>query len=107
MERIVERAEAQRVERGDRARAHREDVAQDPADARRRALARLDERRVVVALDLEDDREPVADRDDARVLARALQHLRPRRGQRASDDFLLDLYEQCSDHITEKIPSSE
>ena len=31
---LVERAEAQRVEDRDRARAHREDVAQDPADAR-------------------------------------------------------------------------
>ena len=66
---------------GDRPRAHGEDVAQDAADAGRRALVRLDERRVVVALDLEDRGEPVADVDRAGVLARALQHARARRRQ--------------------------
>ena len=76
--RVVDAAEAQRVEDGDRARAHGEDVAQDAADAGRRALERLDERRMVVALDLEDHREPVADVDRAGVLARALQHARAR-----------------------------
>ncbi len=40
--RIVEAAEAQRIEQRDRPRAHREDVAHDAADARRRALVRLD-----------------------------------------------------------------
>ena len=35
-------AEAQRIEHGDRASAHREDVAEDPADACRGALVRLD-----------------------------------------------------------------
>ena len=35
-------AEAQGIEDGDRAGAHREDVAQDPADAGRGALVRLD-----------------------------------------------------------------
>ena len=64
--RRVERAEAQRVERRHRPRAHREDVAQDPADAGRRALVRLDEGRMVVRLHLERDREPVADVDDRR-----------------------------------------
>ena len=62
-------AEPERVEDRDRAGAHREDVAQDPADAGRGALVRLDRARVVVRLDLERDREPVADRDDAGVLA--------------------------------------
>ena len=62
-------AEPQRVEDGDRTGAHREHVAQDPADAGRSALVRLDGGRVVVALDLERDREPVADRDHARLLA--------------------------------------
>ena len=61
-------AEAQGVEDRDRTRAHREHVAQDPADAGRRALVRLDRGRVVVRLDLERDREPVADRDHARLL---------------------------------------
>ena len=59
--RRVERAEAQRVEHRDRARAHREDVAQNAADAGRRALIRLDRRRMIVRFDLERDGEPVAD----------------------------------------------
>ena len=73
----------QRVDQRDRPRAHREDVAQDPADAGGRALVRLDRRRVVVALDLERDREAVADVDHAGVLARALQHARAVGGQPA------------------------
>ena len=68
---MVGRAEAERVQRRDRPRAHGEDVAQDAADAGRRALVGLDEGRVVVALHLEDDGEAVADVDDAGVLARA------------------------------------
>jgi hypothetical protein len=52
------RAEAQRVHRRDRPRAHGEDVAQDAADAGRRALIGLDEGGVVVALHLEDDASP-------------------------------------------------
>ena len=36
--RVIGAAEAERVEAGDGARAHREDVAQDAADAGRRAL---------------------------------------------------------------------
>ena len=68
-ERRVERAEAQRVQQRDRPRAHREDVADDAADAGGRALIRLDERRVVVRLDLEDGAQPVADVDRAGVLA--------------------------------------
>ena len=70
-------AEPQRVQQRDRPRAHREDVADDAADAGRRALIRLDERRMVVRLDLEDRGEAVADVDRAGVLARTLQHLRP------------------------------
>src|SRR5262249_45712896 len=81
--RVLERAEAQAVERRHRARAHREDVAQDAADARRGALPGLDEGRAVVALDLEDRGEALADRDDARVLARPLEHTGPARRQRA------------------------
>ena len=66
--RAVERAEPERVQERYRAGAHREDVADDAADARRGALVRLDGGRVVVRLDLEDDGEPAADVDDARVL---------------------------------------
>ena len=69
--RMVGPAEAQRVEVRDRARAHGEDVAQDSADAGRRALVGLDVGRVVVALHLEDGRVAVADVDDAGILARA------------------------------------
>ena len=71
---VVQLAEAQRVEDRDRPRAHREDVAEDAADAGRRALERLDRRRVVVALDLEGDGEPVTHVDHAGVLPRALEH---------------------------------
>ena len=70
----VERAEAQAVEQRDRPRAHREDVADDAADSRGRSLVGLDRARVVVRLHLEDDRQAVADVDDARVLARSDEH---------------------------------
>ena len=72
--RMVGRAEAQSVEAGDRPRAHGEDVAQDAADAGRRALIGLDEGGMVVALHLEDAGVPVADVDDAGILARPLDH---------------------------------
>ena len=82
-------AEPERVEDGDRPGAHREDVAEDAADAGRGALVRLDRARVVVRLDLERDREAVADLDDAGVLARAgddavaLRRQRPQERPRA------------------------
>ena len=69
--RIGRVAETESVEDRDRPCAHREDVAEDPADAGRGTLVWLDGGRVVVRLDLERDRESVADRDDAGVLARA------------------------------------
>ncbi|MGX1156045.1 hypothetical protein RKD39_003623 [Streptomyces albogriseolus] len=68
---VVGRAEAQRVHDRDRAGAHRDDVADDAADAGGRALVGLDVRRVVVRLDLEGDRVALADVHDARVLADA------------------------------------
>ena len=71
---MVGPAEAQRVQVGDRPRAHGEDVAQDAADAGRRALIGLDVARVVVALHLEDRRLAVADVDHAGILARAADH---------------------------------
>ena len=75
--------EAQCVHDRDRARAHRQDVAQDPADPGRRALDGLDGARMVVRLDLEGDGEPVTDIDDPGVLARSDEHLRAGRGQPA------------------------
>ena len=75
--RMLRRAEAQRIEAGDRPRAHRKHVAQDAADAGGRALIGLDVARMVVALHLEHHRLPVADIDHAGILARPLDH--PRR----------------------------
>jgi hypothetical protein len=66
-------AEAKAVEQRHRACAHRDDVAQDPADACRRSLERLDRGGVVVALDLEGDRLAVTEIDHARVLAGTLE----------------------------------
>ena len=80
-------AERQRVEAGDRPRPHGEDVAQNAADAGRRALIGLDVARMVVALHLEHDREPVADVDDAGILARPLDHPRRLGRQRAQMDL--------------------
>ena len=73
---VVRGAEAESVEERDRPGAHRDDVAEDPADAGRRALERLDRGRVVVALGFERDREPVPEVEHAGVLARPLQHPR-------------------------------
>ena len=73
--------EAQRIHDGDRTRAHGEDVAQDAAHAGGRALERLDERRMIVRLDLEGAGPAVADVDDAGVLARPLHHAAAVRGQ--------------------------
>ena len=85
--RVVRIAERERIEAGDRPRPHREHVAQDAADAGCRALVGLDVARVVVALHLEHDREPVADRDHAGVLAGSLDHVRRAGRQRAQVDF--------------------
>ncbi len=63
---IVGSAEPQAVEQRDRPCAHRDDVAEDAADARRGALERLDRRGVVVALGLEGDGEPVTEVEHAR-----------------------------------------
>ncbi len=72
----VGRAEAEPVEQRDRARAHRDDVTEDAADAGGGALERLDRGRMVVRLGLERDREPAADVDHAGVAARPLQDAR-------------------------------
>src|SRR6185437_7895396 len=68
--RMIGPAEAERVQVGDRPRAHGEDVAQDPPDTRRRTLIGLDVGGVVVALHLEDRRVAVANVDHAGILAR-------------------------------------
>src|SRR5919201_3097975 len=66
-------SKTERVQDRDGAGAHGEDVAEDSADARRRALIGLDGARVVVRLDLEHRRPTLADVDGAGVLARTLQ----------------------------------
>ena len=71
---MIRRAEAEAVEQRDRPRAHRDDVAEDPADAGRGALERLHRGRMVVRLDLERDRLSLAEVDHARVLSGPLQH---------------------------------
>ena len=76
---VVDGAEAEGVHDGDRAGAHRDDVAHDAADTGGRALERLHVPRVVVALDLERDRPALADIHHPGVLAHAdhevLRHL--------------------------------
>ena len=61
---VGDRAKTERVHRANRARPHRENVADDSAHPGGRALKRLDRARVIVRLDFERDREPVADVDD-------------------------------------------
>src|ERR1044071_2166073 len=60
-------SETQRVQGGNGARAHCEDVAYDAPDAGRRALKRFDRAGMIVGLDLEGDSESVANVDDAGV----------------------------------------
>ena len=71
--------EPERVHHRHRARAHGEDVADDPADAGRRALIRLHVGRVVMRLDLEGDRVALADVDHARVVPDAREQRAGRR----------------------------
>ncbi len=78
-------AEPQRVEHGHGPGAQREDVAQDPADAGRGALERLDGARVVVRLDLEGAGQPVPGVDDTGVLARPDEHVLPLGRQRPQE----------------------
>ena len=82
---VVERAEPERVHERDGPGPHREDVADDPADAGGRALVRLDRGRVVVALDAQRDGEAVADVDDAGALAGPDEHPRALRWGTAAD----------------------
>ncbi len=62
-----ERAETQRIERGDGTRAHGEDITQNAANTGGRALVRFDGRGVIVALDFEADGKVVADVEHAGV----------------------------------------
>ena len=79
--RAGQRAEAQRIHDGHRARAHGEDVAQDAAHPGRRALKRLNVAGVVVRFDLEHAGPAVAHPHHAGVLARPLQNVGTLGGQ--------------------------
>src|SRR5262249_55065808 len=79
--RMIGAAEAERVQIGDRPRAHGEDVAQDAADAGRRTLIGLDEGGMIVALDLEDRGVTIADIDDTGILAGAADDARASGGE--------------------------
>ena len=85
LERPAVVAEPQAVEERERPRAHRDDVAQDPADAGRGALEGLDRRGVVVALDLERDGLALAEVDHAGVLTRPLEDAIALRGEPAKE----------------------
>src|SRR5262245_58636400 len=74
--RTAQRSESKAVHCGYRPRSHRENIAQDAADARGRPLERFDVGRVVVRLDLERDGQTVADIDDAGIFSRSLQNSR-------------------------------
>jgi hypothetical protein len=71
-EMVVGLGKAQPVEERDRPRAHRHDVSENPADAGRGPLERLDRRGMVVRLDLECDGLALAQVDHAGVLSRTL-----------------------------------
>src|SRR6185312_1563437 len=79
--RAGDRTETKRVHDGDGTRAHCEDIAQNAADTRGRALKRLNVARVIVRFDLERHHPTAADADDAGVFAGPLHHVLPLRGQ--------------------------
>jgi hypothetical protein len=89
-----------------RTRAHREDVADDSPDACGRALERLDRARVIVALILNATAQPSPISTTPAFSSPAFTRMfAPVVGNFFSSrrEFL---YEQCSLHITEKMPSS-
>ena len=75
--RRIRRAETQRIQIGNRPRAHGEDIAQNAAHPRRRTIIGFDVRWVVVAFHFENRGQPLTDVNHAGILARALDH--PRR----------------------------
>ncbi len=73
--------EAKGIQQRDRPRAHSEDVPENAPHSGGGALVGLDERRMIVRLDLENGEKTVADVEGPRVLARSLGHPRPLGGQ--------------------------
>src|SRR6476469_4056089 len=72
--RLLDRAEAQRIHHRHWPGAHGEDVSQNAADSGCGALEWLDERRMVKRFDLEGAGPSITDIDDAGSLAGALHH---------------------------------
>ena len=68
---VAKRPEAQRVHHGNRPGTHRDDVANDSANAGGCALERLNEAGVIVAFNFERHGPAFADIDNASVLAHA------------------------------------
>ena len=77
--RMLGSAEPQRVQGSDGTRTHGEDITQNAPDTGRRALIRLDIRRVIVGFHFEDGAKAVADVDRSSVFSRTLHHLRSSR----------------------------
>ena len=98
-------AEGKRIEAGDRPRAHGEDVAQDAADAGRRALIGLDELGWLWLSILNTQASPSPMSMTPAFSPGPWMTHSPVVGsvRRCTCE---DLYEQCSFHIAEKMPSS-
>src|SRR5207244_9998489 len=80
---LDQRNEQQDVKNPNRTYPHGKNISKDAAHAGRGTLVGLDRRRMIVRLDLEDDRQPVTDVDRPRVLAWSLEHVRALRRQLA------------------------
>ena len=74
-------AKAQKIERGNGPCTHRENIAQNTTNARRRPLVGFDIRGVIVALHLENHHIAITDINHASILAGPINHTFPRGGQ--------------------------
>ena len=83
---VLRVAEPERIHDEHRSGAHRQDVADNAADAGRRPLVGLDVARMIVRLDLEGDRETFTDIHDPGVLAHPHEQPVPRRLRNVADD---------------------
>ena len=72
---IIQGSEPDGIHDRNGTRAHGKDVAQNSAHPSCRSLERFDEAWVIVRFDLKRDGHTVADIDDSRILAGALQHV--------------------------------
>jgi len=97
---VGNRPERQRVHGANRPRAHGKDVAHDAADARGRALERLDRARMVVRLDLERDGQSIADVNDAAFSSPAPTRISATWLETFSAADAWFFVEQCSLHIS-------